>query len=270
MSYLVPDDAAPGAFRVMFGATQQSWVDPSRPDFLVFEYVQQIAIVLEQSVLRVPEEQRLRVVHIGGGGLSIPRWVQWRRPGTAQVVCEPNVELTEEVRRKTPLGRRSGIKVRDVDGRAGVAAMPDEWADVVIVDAFDGAQVPAELVSAQYLDDVRRVMRGTGALIFNVTDTAPFRWAKRLAAGIVARWPHLLIGAEPAVHKGRRFGNLLLVGSRSRLDVDAIRRASAGASVAYRWLAGREATAWPGGAEEFLDDDAAPSPLPGGSKLWFR
>lgn len=269
MSYLLPDDAIPGAYAVLFGRTQQSWVDPSRPDFLLFEYVQHIAVVLDHTVMSLPEDQRARIVHIGGGGLSIPRWVEWRRPRTAQVVCEPNTELTDEVRRKIPLGRHSGIKVRDVDGRTGLGAMPDDWADVVIIDAFDGARVPKDLVTAEALDEVRRVLRGDGVVIINVTDLAPFAWTKRVVAGVSERWPRMIIGAEPSVHKGRRFGNLLLVGSLGTLDVSGIQRATAPLPIAYRWLTGRDAAAWPGGAMPFADDDSASSPQPARSKLWF-
>ncbi|WP_297748476.1 spermidine synthase [uncultured Tessaracoccus sp.] len=269
MHYLLPDDTVPGAFRVMFGPTQQSWVDPSRPDFLVFEYVQQIALLLDHTALRAPDNNRLRIVHIGGGGLTIPRWVAWRRPHTAQVVCEPNVELTEEVRRKTPLPKRSGIKVRDVDGRTGLQAMPDEWADVVIVDAFNGAQVPPELVTSEAFDEIRRVTRGESVVILNCTDRAPFTWSKRVAAGIQRRWRHFLVGAEPAVHKGRRYGNLLFVGALEQPDLRGIARASAGLSAGYRWLSGKEAAAWPGGADPFVDDDSEASPEPIHSKLWF-
>ncbi len=269
MEYLVPDDAVPGAFRVMFGRAQQSWVDPSRPDFLLFEYVQHIAMVLDHTALRAPAGERLRIVHLGGGGLTIPRWIEWRRPETAQVVCEPNVELTAEVRRKTPLPKRSGIKVRDVDGRAGLAQMRDEWADVVIVDAFDGARVPAELVTQEALDEVRRVLRGQAVVILNVTDQAPFGWTKRAVASLRHGWRHLLVGAEPAVHKGRRFGNLLLVAAMDKPDARGIVRASAGLPAGYRWIVGEEAHAWAGGATPFTDEDCESSPEPPWSRLWF-
>lgn len=270
MSYLVPDADIPGAFRVLFGPTQQSWVDPERPDFLVFEYVQHIAIVLDHTVLRLPESERLRIVHIGGGGLSIPRWVEWRRPGTAQIVCEPNTELTDEVRRKIPLGRHSRIKIRPLDGRTGLKEMPDDWADVVILDAFAGAQVPAELVTQESFDDIRRVLREEAIVIANVTDRAPFAWTRRVAAAMLQRWPRLIVGAEPAVHKGRRFGNLLLVASVGRPDVDGIRRASSPLSGGYRWLGEKESRSWTGGAEPFTDNEAEDSPRPSrGGKFWF-
>ncbi|MDF1489246.1 spermidine synthase [Tessaracoccus caeni] len=261
-----PDGVVPGAFIVEFGQTQQSWVDPERPDYLVFEYVQHIAMLLDHSALRAPTDRRLRVVHLGGGGLTLPRWVAWRRPATAQVVCEPDVELTAEVRRKVPLGRHSGIKVRDVDARTGVAAMPDDWADVVILDAFDQDHVPAELVTREFLEQVRRIQREDCLLIANVTDLAPFDWAKRVAAGLVEGRPRVVVGAEPSVLKGRRFGNLVFAASVGPVDLAGVRRESAKLPSGYRWLDGRELTGWIGGAEPWTDADARPSPRP--TRIW--
>lgn len=267
---LVPDDRVPGAFHVKFGATSQSWVDPEQPDLLVYEYVQHIALVLDATALRTPQDQRLRVIHIGGAGMSLPRWVAWRRPQTAQIVLEPDGALVAEVRNKIPLPPRSGIKVREVDGRSGVAAMPADYADVVILDAFDGAQVPGDLVTAEALDELRRIGRGENLVILNVTDRAPFHWGKRVAAGLQGLWPHVAMGAEAAVHKGKRFGNLVMVGAAARLDLQRIRRASSALPFGYRWLDSKELTAWVGGAEPLSDDASAPSPPPSGSKLWFH
>lgn len=266
---LFPDTTVPGAFHVRFGPTSQSWVDPAHPELLAFEYTQHIAVVLEHTVLGTPPEQRLRVVHIGGAGMSLPRWVAWRRPETAQIVCEPDVELTAEVRRKLPLTERSGIKVRDVDGRRGIAAMPEGYADVVIVDAFAGARVPAELASGDFLADVRRVGRGNAVVIVNVTDRAPFDWSRRVAAGVAEHWRVSLVGAEPSVWKARRFGNLVIVGSVGTVDLTGIRRASDRLPFGYRWQEGRQLRGWLGDAEPFTDADTLASPQPSGSKLWF-
>ncbi len=266
---LLPDPDHPGAFRVVFGEASQSWVDPSRPDYLLFEYVSHICLLIEGLLIDTDPDIRLRAVHIGGAGMSIPRWLEWRRPATAQLVCEPDAELTRQVRHKIPLPRRSGIKVRDVDGRTGVAAMPAHYADLVVVDAFDGAQVPADLVSVEFLDELTRVGRGRRVVIYNLTDIAPFSWSKRVVAGIAERWRHLLVGAEPAVFKGRRFGNLVVSGSDHRLDLAALRRATAAQAYPYRWLSGSEVRGWIGSAAPFTDANALSSPPPTGSKLWF-
>ena len=254
---LVPDPQCPGAFRVVVGGASQSWVDPARPDHLIFEYVIQISLLFEHGLADVDPAERIRVIHIGGAGLSIPRWIAWRRPGTAQIVCEPDVGLTEEVRRKLPLQPRSGIKVRDIDGRSGVAIMPPHYADLVVLDAFDGARVPGGLVTAEFLDELVNLGRGRRMVIFNVTDSSPFRWTRRLAAGLAERWRHLLVGTESAVWKGRRFGNLLLAASGTGVDVPGLFRE------------GKELRSWIGGSEPFTDADTQDSPPPSGSKLWF-
>ena len=266
---LVPDHQHPGAFRVMFGDTSQSWVDPDRPDLLLFEYVVQVSLLFEHGLPDAGGTERLRVIHIGGAGLSIPRWIAWRRPGTAQIVCEPDADLTAQVRRKLPLPPRSGINVRDIDGRAGVAAMPASYADLVVVDAFDGAQVPRSLVSGEFLDELARIGRNRRMVIYNVTDSAPFRWTRRLAAGLAERWRHLVTGTEHSVWKGRRFGNLLLAASAAQVDMKGLRRDAARQPFPYRWAEGRELRSWIGGAEPFTDADAQDSPLPSGSKLRF-
>ena len=151
---LFPDRDVPGAFWVRFGPTSQSWVDPSRPDFLAFEYVQHIAMVLDHTVLDTEPERRLRVVHLGGAGMSLPRWVAWRRPGTAQVVCEPDADLVDEVRRLIPLPRHTSIRIRVVDGRAGLEEMPPDYFDALVLDAFDGPRVPPSLASVEFLAEL--------------------------------------------------------------------------------------------------------------------
>ena len=87
----------------------------------------------------------LRVLHVGGAGLTLPRYVAARRPGSRQVVLEPDEALTELVRERLPLPWRSGISVRPVTGRDGLAAVRDGWAEAVVVDAFAGAEVPLRM-----------------------------------------------------------------------------------------------------------------------------
>nr|NLI48916.1 fused MFS/spermidine synthase [Propionibacterium sp.] len=266
---LQPDPFTPGAFRVLFGETAQSYVDPADPERLEFEYVQRLCEALAATVLARPDSERVRVVHIGGGGLTIPRWVEHRRPHTAQIVLEPDADLTAEVRRKLPLPRQSGIKVRAVGGREGLAAMPPDYADAVILDAFADAQVPAELTTEEFLDEVRLRLRASGIFAANVTDRAPFGWAKRFTAGVTARWASVVVGAEPGTWKGRRFGNLVVVAAASPLPEDALARQAQQAVFPYRLISGRALRRWLGGAQPWSDADATGSPRPPGGRGWY-
>ena len=137
---LIPDRAYPAAYTLRIGRTDQSYVDLDDPLRLEFDYVQRIGDVIDAQGM---PGQRLRMVHVGGAAMTLPRYVAVTRPQSAQIVLEPDVGLTRFVREWLPLPRRSGIKVRGIDGRAGIAGLRDSFADAVVVDAFDGARVPA-------------------------------------------------------------------------------------------------------------------------------
>ncbi len=266
---VIRDQDNPGSYLVVSGPTSQSWVDPNDPLRLEFEYVQRIGEALEETVLARSPTERIRVVHVGGGGLTLPRYVEARRPHTAQIVLEPDADLVAEVRTRLPLPRRSGIKIREVDGLTGVAAMPGDYADAVVVDAFAGAQVPGELATAEFFDDLFRVLRDRGLLCMNLTDSAPFAWAKRCVAGLSGRFDHVVVSAEIPVWKGRRFGNLVAVASQRPLPVEAMGRWAARAAFPYRLLWGRPLLRWVGDAVPFSRVDAVASPDPAWGRAWF-
>ena len=261
-----PDDRR--AFMVVAGNTEQSWVDPTDPLRLEFEYVQRIAEVLDATVLARPDGERVRIVHVGGGGLTLPRFVAARRPHTAQIVLEPDEKLTEEVRARLPLPPNSGIKVRPLDGRTGVAQLPDAYADALIVDAFAAASVPADLATVEFFVDARRALRPGGLLLMNLTDQAPFVWSKRCLAALTVTQPQLAVSAEVPVWKGRRFGNLVAVAGPD-LPLTDLTRVLARAAFPYRLLAGRDLARFVGASVPFTEADAEPSPPPAWSRTWF-
>jgi spermidine synthase len=245
-----------GGVVVRLDGRDQSHVDLDDPRRLVFDYVQRLAEALD--AWGVPGEP-VRVVHVGGGGLTLPRYVAATRPRSAQVVLEPDTELTEEVRRVLPLPARSGIKVRPVDGRAGVAALRPAYAEVVVVDAFADGRLPASLVGEDFWGDVARVLEPDGWLLLNLSDRAPWQHTRRVLAGVRAHLPHLLLTAEPATLKGRRAGNLVLVASRGEVPTERLRERARRAGLPTRVLdAGAVADAFGGGTA--FTDDAEPGP----------
>ncbi|WP_375424735.1 spermidine synthase [uncultured Friedmanniella sp.] len=257
---LVPDRLRPRAFTLQVGGADQSYVDLDDPLRLEFDYVQRLADVLE-STSRPGE--RLGVVHVGGAALTLPRYVAATRPRSAQVVLEPDAELTAFVRQHLPLPRQSGIKVRDIDGRTGIAALRDAYAEVVVVDAFAGAQVPAELTTLEFLADVHRVLVApAGLFLLNITDRGPFGYARRVLAGVRATFGDVAFCTEPATVKGRRFGNVVLVGSDRPLPLEEIARRAGSAPYPYRVLHGPRLDQLQAGASPFTEADRASSPAP--------
>lgn len=257
---VVPDPDTPGAFRVLLDGAEQSWVDPEHPEILAFEYMQQFAMVLRHTILTRPAEQRLRVIHIGGAGLSLPRWVAHMRPRTAQIVCEPHSELTTVVRSLIPLPARSGIKVRDVAGREGIEAMPEDYADAIIVDAFAGTSVPADLASVQWMQQLARVLRPGGIVLANTSGRAPFTWNKAWGQAAATQFSQVLRGCEAAVAKGRRNGNVLFVATNTHLDHASVQRASNACPFPYSWLSAEATSKWIGSTAAYTDETSVCSP----------
>jgi spermidine synthase len=257
---LVPDLAYPRAFTLRVGRTDQSYVDLDDPLRLEFDYMQRLVDVVDSVA---EPGQRLRVVHIGGAAMTLPRYLAATRPTSAQTVLEPDVELTAFVRRHLPLPTRSGIKVRGKDGRSGVAELPDGYADLVIIDAFIGARVPAELTTAEFLADARRAISDHGVLIINLTDRRPLSYARRVLAGVRLAFPHLLLCAEPSTLKGRRFGNVIIAGSATLLPYAAIAERAGHPPFPYRVMHGARLRQLLADSVPFSEEDAEQSPEPG-------
>jgi hypothetical protein len=264
---LVPDFAYPRAFTLRVGRTDQSYVDLDDPLRLEFDYVQRLVDVMDSVA---EPGQRLRVVHIGGAAMTLPRYVAATRPTSAQIVLEPDIELTAFVRRYLPLPARSGIKVRGTDGQRGIAELRDGYADLVIMDAFVGARVPAELTTGGFLADVRRILNDHGVIIINLTDRGPLQYTRRVLAGVRRAFPYLLLCAESSTLKGRRFGNVIIAGGATRLPYAVIADRAGRPPFPYRLLQGARLTQLLADAVPFSEEDAEQSPEPGRDLLHAR
>ncbi|MBC7551498.1 MAG: fused MFS/spermidine synthase [Cellulomonas sp.] len=220
----------------------QSCVDLDDPTRLDFDYVRRIGDLIDGA--GEPGEP-LRVLHVGGAGLTLARYVATTRPGSRQVVLEPDPHLVELVRERLPLPRRSGISVRPVDGRAGLPGVRDDWAQTVVIDAFAGAEVPRELVTLEAWQQVARVTTSGARVVLNLTDRAPFTRARDVVAGMREALGQVRVGAETAVLRGRRAGNLLMVTGPGTLPTSG--------DQAYRWLDAAAVSSSLGGGSALRD-----------------
>ncbi|HEV2888528.1 MAG TPA: fused MFS/spermidine synthase [Jatrophihabitans sp.] len=216
---LITDDEHPGGTMLVMDDVRQSYVDLDDPTYLDFEYVQYFA-----SVLATLPDGPLAVTHVGGGGLTVPRYLQASRPGSSQIVFEPDTELTELVRSRLPLPREHRIRVRPQEGRAGIRSLAEGSADVVVLDAYADGRVPAALTTLEFFVDVSRVLKADGLLLANLVDEPGLRYVGRVLAGLAAVFGELALVSSNDVLKGRRFGNVVLAASSGPLDVAELRR----------------------------------------------
>jgi spermidine synthase len=256
---LLADADRDGSWMLLLNDTPQSHVDLGDPTHLEFEYVRRIGHVLDVAA---EPGTALDVVHLGGGALTLPRYVAVTRPGSRQRVVEIDQPLTDLVRAHLPLPRGARIRVRADDARVGLAALHPRSADVVVCDVFAGARTPGHLTSAEFAADVHRVLRPGGVYAANVADGPPLRFARGQVATLRSLFRHVCLLAEPGTLRGRRFGNLVAVASDTELPIHDYVRRCARDPMPARVVHGADLARFAGTALPVHDVDAVASPEP--------
>ncbi|WP_444950463.1 spermidine synthase [Micromonospora ureilytica] len=259
LAELVPDPDRAGSWTLLLDGAPQSHVDLTDPTHLEFEYVRRLAAAVD---LIAPAGEPLRVLHLGGGALTLPRYVSATRPGSTQRVSEVDGALVELVRRALPWPSDARLRVRVEDARAVLASTREASYDVVVADVFSGARTPAHLTSVEYAAEVARVLRPSGWYLANLADGPPLRHARGQVATVRSVLPRACLVGDAAVLRGRRYGNLVLVAGRSTPPVPELTRRAAGDWFPGRVVAGDELDRFAGGAPVVRDADATGSDPP--------
>jgi spermidine synthase len=263
LAELVPDADRPRAFTLMLDGAPQSHVDLDDPTHLEFEYMRRMAAAID---VIAPAGQPFRVLHLGGGALTLPRYVTRTRPGSTQRVIEIDEALVDLVRRSLPWAPDRRLRVRVGDAREALARIRNASYDLVVADVFAGARTPAHLTSVEFAAEVARVLCPDGTYLLNVADGSPLRHARAQVATVRSVLPKACMIADSAVLRGRRYGNLVLIAGRSDPPVAQLTRRAAGDWFPGRVLHGVELDRFTGGAPVVRDATARPSePPPAGT-----
>lgn len=224
---LQPDPHADGAWTVLVNGVPSSHVDPQRPEQLDFEYMRWMAAVARQHVDAHLDPQRLRLLHLGGGACSMARWAAAEWPASRQVVVELDARLVELVRGWFDLPRAPLLRVRAGEARAVTESLTQSTREIVIRDVFAGAATPEPLTTVEFARAVERVLAPGGIYLLNVGDTRDLQGARAEAAALREVFGHVAAVADPAMLKGRRYGNVVLAASRTPLPVGTSPEAAA-------------------------------------------
>lgn len=256
---IIPSSFVSG-FEVDVDGTPQSHVDLDDPTHLHFEYVARMGAVIDQ----LPDGP-ITAVHLGAGGLTIPRYIDATRPGSRQQVVEIEQPLVDLVREHLPLPRGASIRIRIGDAREGLGRMPAAMAgsvDLLVSDVYSGAQTPAHLTTVEFYRACAALLGPAGVLLVNVADGSGLAFARRQVATIREVLPEVIVLAEVQVLKGRRFGNLVVAASSAPLPTEWLPRLMAAGPHPAKVAEGAEIDAFIQGSRPAVDGDATDSPKP--------
>lgn len=250
---LVPEVGRPRSWTLRVNGTPQSHVDLDDPTYLEFEYVRRLGHIVD---LTAPS----RVLHLGGGALTLARYVAATLPRSSQQVAEIDAGLIAFIRRELPPPSR--VRITTGDARAVlVKARPGAF-DLIVSDCFAGARTPAHLTSVEYVRQASAALADDGVYAANIGDGNGLQFARSQCATIRAVFEHVCVLAEPGVFRGRRFGNFVIFASHTSLPLQQLTRATAGDPFQGRVEHGTGLTKFIGGAPVTTDQTATLSPAP--------
>jgi len=265
-----PDRWVPGSFTLVVDGTPQSHVNLENPAELFFEYIQRMGHVIDQ--LGDPG-QPITAVHLGAGAFTLPRYVEATRPGSRQQVVELESDLVDFVRSELPWSSRAQIRVRHGDAREVLGKFPPGLrgsVDLLVVDIFSGARTPAHVTSLEFYTEAVTLLADDGIVLVNVADGPGLAFARGQASTLSSVVADVAVLAETQILKGRRFGNVVLVASKSPLPLEWMPRLLAGGPHPSKVVAGHELREFIAGAPIVTDATAIQSPPPAKSIFQVR
>jgi hypothetical protein len=200
-------------------------VDPTDPTVLAFTYTAWYGDVIGAVA---PEGAPLRALHIGAGGLTMPRYLRSEHPGSVQLVLELDPLVIDIAQRRLAFAPGDDITIVTGDARVAVSELaaavragdaPDGPPfDLVIGDAFGGIAVPWHLTTREFTSDLRELMTPTGLYLLNVIDHGARGFLRAEVATIADVFGHVAV-LERAEGTG---GNHVVIASDRPIPVAAI------------------------------------------------
>jgi len=247
------DPARPTGRILWLDTLRNSYVDLADPTYLEFRY----ARVMADVIAAVTPAGPLRVLSIGGGGFTLPRYLAATRPGTRNVVLELDPGVVEVAERELGLTTGADMVVVTGDARLTLDTTEPGSFDLVVGDAFSGPAVPWHLTTEEYLTEVAARLDAGGMLVLNLIDYPPLGFARAETATFAAVFDTVLVIAPGDFLAGEAGGNFVLVGSDAPLDPAAVTERIASRDGAEEVLSGAGIDEFVAGAR-LLRDDFAP------------
>lgn len=216
---ILTDPQRPSGRILELDTLRHSYVDIDDPKYLEFGYIKAIASAVDSYW---PAGEPVRVLHLGGGGLTMPRYLAAERPGTTNTVFEIDAGVLALDRSELGADDIAGTTVSEIDARVGIGGQADASQDLVIGDTFGGVAVPWHMATRELVAEVKRVLTPDGLYAVNIIDYPPLDFLRAELATIAAEFSTVTMIAPQSSLDGKTGGNFVVLATNSSLPLDAI------------------------------------------------
>ncbi|PFG28895.1 spermidine synthase [Corynebacterium renale] len=220
IAQLVPDPDMADAWVLTINGVPSSHVAVGQPLYLDFEYMRWMSTIIQHHVDNHLDSAKLRVTHLGGAGCTMARFLAAVYPRSRNTVVELDAALAHLARELFDIPRSPSVKIRVGEARAVTETFVPQSRDVIIRDVFTDAKTPQNLATVEFFRLCATSLSERGLYVSNCGDHSDLRVAKAEIAGMREVFANVAVIADPAMLKGRRYGNIVLVGSNAPLPQD--------------------------------------------------
>ena len=144
-------------------------LDLSGPPKLNFDYAKRVAYLTDHFF---PEGRPISVLHLGGGALSIPRYIEQTRPGSRQVVVEVEKDVITFVEEHFPLPSDTNIELIYADAADIRHIMEDRYLafDLILCDVYMDYLAPTEESALKFYSALDDLLSEDGIVVINAVD----------------------------------------------------------------------------------------------------
>ena len=155
-------------FSVRENQRNQSCIDPRHPKRMVFTYTR----MMMASLLLVPEPRTVLVAGLGGG--TLPTALAAVLPEVDIDIVEIDTAVVDAARTYFGFEEDERVRVHVSDARVFMkrALLRDKRYDLIVLDAYSGDYIPEHLMTAEFLQETRRLLSPGGVIAANTFSTS--------------------------------------------------------------------------------------------------
>jgi spermidine synthase len=146
-----------------------SYTDLNDPFYLEYEYIR---IYEEMVRWQVSKRGSFKALFLGGGGYTLPRFIEAKYPQAGIDVVEIDPEITRVAKGYLGISADTRIRSFNEDGRWFVMNCKEKGSyDFIFGDAFNDLSIPYHLTTKEFAMQLKGLLKPDGLLLANVIDS---------------------------------------------------------------------------------------------------
>jgi spermidine synthase len=199
------------------------YVDPDDPTVLKYNYVKVFGEILSYVTEENPAP---RVLHLGGGTYTFPRYVDSIYEQSINEVVEIDPLVTEVAHEELGLPQDTRIKTYNQDARLFlIKREPNDKYDIVVGDVFNDKSTPYHLTTLEFDQLVKSHMKNNGIYIINIIDDYQTgRYMPSFVHTLKRVFQNVYLFSLKEIEKGEGQSTFVIAATDSLIDLDDYRK----------------------------------------------